>query len=1797
MKISVLGGGISGLVAAYNLSLNPNAHVILYEASSRFGGWIETSRTGSGGLIELGPHSLRTVGAKGTRLLEFLDEIALTDDVLPVAAGHPAAKVRYLGLNGELLALPHSFRHLLSHSHRGSFVGGVWRDLTTRGRFTTGDESVHSFFERRFGRALADLVSDPMCRGISAADCRTLSVQGMFPALVEAELNGNGSVIKGLINQSLTTSPYVENKFAREAKYLKWKMMNFRHGMEQLPRALYNILSDRKNVDIFPGSPVVDLTVRDPGVSVTVGEGVPRYCDHVVSALPAHVLAKCIKHHEPGLSESLSDIDFVDVALVTLEYDKKLEVKAFGCLLPSYENPQVLGVIFDSVIFPDHNGTSPTRLTVMVGGEWACPDTPHMAERAAVDVVSRYLGITDTPAECTVRMLEKSTMKQAVAQGAIIARQKAISMCRAAMLDRPFYRLDPEFPLHGGDLVARALQVHNVKQVFTLAGGHISPVLTACESLGIRVVDTRHEASAAFAADAAARVAGGVGVCVVTAGPGITNTITAIKNAQMAETPVLLIGGAAPSLLRGRVKESTSTCRSRFIIVVLKALGLRPRALSLLGGGISGLVAAYNLSLNPNAHVILYEASSRFGGWIETSRTGSGGLIELGPHSLRTVGAKGTRLLEFLDEIALTDDVLPVAAGHPAAKVRYLGLNGELLALPYSFRHLLSHSHRGSFVGGVWRDLTTRGRFTTGDESVHSFFERRFGRALADLVSDPMCRGISAADCRTLSVQGMFPALVEAELNGNGSVIKGLINQSLTTSPYVENKFAREAKYLKWKMMNFRHGMEQLPRALYNILSDRKNVDIFPGSPVVDLTVRDPGVSVTVGEGVPRYCDHVVSALPAHVLAKCIKHHEPGLSESLSDIDFVDVALVTLEYDKKLEVKAFGCLLPSYENPQVLGVIFDSVIFPDHNGTSPTRLTVMVGGEWAFPDTPHMAERAAVDVVSRYLGITDSPAECNVRMLEKSTMKQAVAQGAIIARQKAISMCRAAMLDRPFYRLDPEFPLHGGDLVARALQVHNVKQVFTLAGGHISPVLTACESLGIRVVDTRHEASAAFAADAAARVAGGVGVCVVTAGPGITNTITAIKNAQMAETPVLLIGGAAPSLLRGRGAKGTRLLEFLDEIALTDDVLPVAAGHPAAKVRYLGLNGELLALPHSFRHLLSHSHRGSFVGGVWRDLTTRGRFTTGDESVHSFFERRFGRALADLVSDPMCRGISAADCRTLSVQGMFPALVEAELNGNGSVIKGLINQSLTTSPYVENKFAREAKYLKWKMMNFRHGMEQLPRALYNILSDRKNVDIFPGSPVVDLTVRDPGVSVTVGEGVPRYCDHVVSALPAHVLAKCIKHHEPGLSESLSDIDFVDVALVTLEYDKKLEVKAFGCLLPSYENPQVLGVIFDSVIFPDHNGTSPTRLTVMVGGEWAFPDTPHMAERAAVDVVSRYLGITDTPAECTVRMLEKCIPHYTLGHADRVRHMFGLIKEQQLRLSLVFTLAGGHISPVLTACESLGIRVVDTRHEASAAFAADAAARVAGGVGVCVVTAGPGITNTITAIKNAQMAETPVLLIGGAAPSLLRGRGALQDIDQVSVLRSLCKETIAVDRVREVQDAVCRAIQTACTGVPGPVFLELPVDVLYPYYTVKQMSGVKDKSRGIVQKVISARVNALFAGVKDEHTQPRPVTRIPVNAGAGQIQAIFAQAKRPVVVVGTQALIPHGPKTAEKLAYQLNQLGAPVYLGMCHHGNPVRGMCHHGNPVRGMHVTMATLYVVCVTMATLYVVCVTMATLL
>jgi acetolactate synthase-1/2/3 large subunit len=151
--------------------------------------------------------------------------------------------------------------------------------------------------------------------------------------------------------------------------------------------------------------------------------------------------------------------------------------------------------------------------------------------------------------------------------------------------------------------------------------------------------------------------------------------------------------------------------------------------------------------------------------------------------------------------------------------------------------------------------------------------------------------------------------------------------------------------------------------------------------------------------------------------------------------------------------------------------------------------------------------------------------------------------------------------------------------------------------------------------------------------------------------------------------------------------------------------------------------------------------------------------------------------------------------------------------------------------------------------------------------------------------------------------------------------------------------------------------------------------------------------------------------------------------------------------KQAGVGHIFTLCGGHILPIYDGCLSEGIQIVDVRHEQAAAHAADAYARLTRGVGVAVVTAGPGVTDAVTGVANAFSARSPLLLIGGAAPLGLRGRGALQDVEQVGLLRPITKGAWSVPETRQIPEVLTTAIRTALSGRPGPVFVEIPVDLL------------------------------------------------------------------------------------------------------------------------------------------------------
>ena len=145
--------------------------------------------------------------------------------------------------------------------------------------------------------------------------------------------------------------------------------------------------------------------------------------------------------------------------------------------------------------------------------------------------------------------------------------------------------------------------------------------------------------------------------------------------------------------------------------------------------------------------------------------------------------------------------------------------------------------------------------------------------------------------------------------------------------------------------------------------------------------------------------------------------------------------------------------------------------------------------------------------------------------------------------------------------------------------------------------------------------------------------------------------------------------------------------------------------------------------------------------------------------------------------------------------------------------------------------------------------------------------------------------------------------------------------------------------------------------------------------------------------------------------------------------------------------VVFTLCGGHVAPIYDGCVEYGIDIVDTRHEQGAVHAADAHARLSRGLGVAVLTAGPGITDGVTGIANAQFANSPVLILGGAPKQTQLGRGALQEMDQLSMLRPITKGTFSVTHPDRLSETVGQAIQLALADNPGPVFVEIPFDVV------------------------------------------------------------------------------------------------------------------------------------------------------
>jgi acetolactate synthase-like protein len=251
---------------------------------------------------------------------------------------------------------------------------------------------------------------------------------------------------------------------------------------------------------------------------------------------------------------------------------------------------------------------------------------------------------------------------------------------------------------------------------------------------------------------------------------------------------------------------------------------------------------------------------------------------------------------------------------------------------------------------------------------------------------------------------------------------------------------------------------------------------------------------------------------------------------------------------------------------------------------------------------------------------------------------------------------------------------------------------------------------------------------------------------------------------------------------------------------------------------------------------------------------------------------------------------------------------------------------------------------------------------------------------------------------------------------------------------------------------------------------------------------------------------------------------------------------------------LYTLCGGHISPILVAAKRAGIGIYDVRDEASAVFAADATARMTGVPGVAAVTAGPGLTNTITAVKNAQLAESPLVILGGATATVLEGRGSLQDIDQVALMQPHVKQVFTPRAVRQLVPTLESAFRIAREGVPGPVFVETPVDLLYSEATVREwyieQGGVKNPKNLVgyaTRAFLEQHLARQFWGAPGPKPQAPEVMRL-LEANRRDVDKLVSWlrgAKRPVFVIGSQTVSVAAEVPA--IAGALESLGVPVYL--------------------------------------------------
>ncbi|MBS0656182.1 MAG: protoporphyrinogen oxidase [Verrucomicrobia bacterium] len=430
MKVAIIGAGIAGLSLAWFLQQNSSTlDISIFDEKERVGGQLYTLEK-NGQRYECGPRSLRTKGA-GKIILDLIEELGITEEVIEA---REESRTRYLVHKGALEPVPSSLYALCSSSLGRMCLKACIKELfIPRGR--QDDESVASFFERRFGRSMVSRCIDPLTYGIYGADPHSLSMQSCFGSIYEKEKKF-GSVVLGAL-----LSPR-----QKQSKKQSNVMISFKKGVGFLPQVLAS-----KLCATFHLGTKIDAIVEEASHVLLSSGGKQCAFDALFVAISPQALSTLLPLDQ---LKAIPQTSLVTVS--TGWHDVHALPDAFGFLCPSSEDDKLLGVVFDSRVFPQHNQLFKTRISLMFGGERApaisCfrdEDLLSLSEDAAI----KYLGIKAPFDDAVVFRARDAVARYPVGHAANVDYIEKRLGARITLLGAGFYGVSV------GDAIASAKRV------------------------------------------------------------------------------------------------------------------------------------------------------------------------------------------------------------------------------------------------------------------------------------------------------------------------------------------------------------------------------------------------------------------------------------------------------------------------------------------------------------------------------------------------------------------------------------------------------------------------------------------------------------------------------------------------------------------------------------------------------------------------------------------------------------------------------------------------------------------------------------------------------------------------------------------------------------------------------------------------------------------------------------------------------------------------------------------------------------------------------------------------------------------------------------------------------------------------------------------------------------------------------------------------------------------------------------------------------------------------------------------